>query len=123
METGPSAAASICRPSISPRERKSGRTHFVTVRRLRGAGLGPGTLDAEEWERIGFTEEKNGCVVKDGELVKYVGNPVHITISEGVRRIPRESILPPFVFFVFRRDAGAELPPSESLEQMKSRDL
>ena len=52
--------------------------------------------------------------------MKYVGNPVHITISEGVRRIPRESILPPFVFFVFPEGTPVQscrLP--ESLEQME----
>ena len=103
-----------------PEGTEIGTDAFRYCASLTGAGLGPGTLDAEEWERIGFTEEKNGCVVKDGELVKYVGNPVHITISEGVRRIPRGSILPPFVFFVFPEGTPVQscrLPAS--LEQME----
>ena len=39
------------------------------------------------WGKIGFGDE-NGCVVKDGVLLKYLGDPKHVVISEGVRVIP-----------------------------------
>lgn len=47
--------------------------------------------DEDYWNRIGFGDE-NGCVIKDGVLVKYVGPTDFVTVSEGVTEIPENTL-------------------------------
>lgn len=53
----------------------------------------PEALTAQEdfWGNIGFGDE-NGCVVKDGVLIKYVGPLDKVVISEGVTEIPERAL-------------------------------
>ena len=49
-------------------------------------------FEKEEYRnRIGFGDE-NGCVVRDGVLIKYVGPSDRIVITEGVKIIPKNAM-------------------------------
>lgn len=65
--------------------------HCSSLPRLVLPGLLQDKADEDFWAMIGFGDE-NGCVVKDGVLVKYVGNTKHVIISEGVAEIPENTI-------------------------------
>ena len=73
---------------------KIGDDAFRHCPALRRPEMGLGSLDREEAERIGLSEDTDGCVVKDGVLVKYIGDPVNIKIRDGVREIPCFRIVP-----------------------------
>ena len=63
--------SALCRPTLSEKMKSQENEEF--------------------WGHIGFGDE-NGCVVKDGVFVKYVGPIDVVTVSEGVTEIPERTL-------------------------------
>ena len=63
--------SALCRPTLSDKMKSQENEEF--------------------WGHIGFGDE-NGCVVKDGVFVKYVGPIDVVTVSEGVTEIPERTL-------------------------------